>query len=78
MDNLDESIHLRIDSKVRNNIRETITKTKDRYSSELHFIRVAIQRLLRFEKERNYQEETYNDITNPTKERTARSDTQTH
>jgi len=73
MENLDESIHLRINGEVRNNISKTITKTKDRYAHEQHFIRCAIQRLIRFEKERNYQEETYHDITNPNEERIAGS-----
>jgi len=70
----DDKLDLRIQTKVREDIRNTINKTHERYDSELHFVRVAIQRLLRFEKERKYQEETENDITNPTKERTARSD----
>lgn len=73
METFDESIHLRVNCKVRENIRTTINKTHDRYSNELHFIRVAIQRLLRFEKERDYQEETYHDITKPDKERTSES-----
>jgi len=70
----DERLTIRIQSETLDEIRNTINKTHDRYDSELHFIRAAIQRHLRFEKERNYQEETNNDITHPTKERTARSD----
>jgi len=70
----DEEIHLRIRSCTKDDIRNTINKTNDRYDGEQHFIRCAIERHLRFEKERNYQEEIEHDITNPDEERTARSD----